>query len=74
LQLAADRLGETGVRVSDHQLDAIQAPLFEVGDELCPEGLGLSVAHLETQELATAIAIKSLQENQPTGQFSTAMS
>ena len=57
LQLAADRLGEADVGVRDHQLDASKAPLFEVGDELRPEGLGLTVADLETQKLPPAIGM-----------------
>ena len=57
LQVPADGLGEPAVGARDHQLDAIKAPLLEVGDELGPEGLGLAVAHLETQKLAAAIGI-----------------
>ena len=67
LQLPADRLGEPAVGIGDHQLDATQAPLFEMGDELRPEGLGLAVAHLETQQLAAAIAIHSHRHHGGTG-------
>ena len=57
LQLAADGLGEAGVGVRDHQLDATQASLLEVGDELRPEGLRLAVAHLEAQQLPSTILV-----------------
>ena len=68
-QLAADRPGETGVSnpsgegfaYRDHQLDTAKAPLFEVGDELSPEGLGLAVAHLENHELAAAMEDHGIQ-------------
>ncbi len=57
LQLAADRLGEAGVGVRDHQPDATQAPFLEMGDELRPEGLGLAVADLEAQQLPATILV-----------------
>ena len=65
LELPADRLGEPrvgnpsreGFAYGDHQLDAIEPTLLEVSDELRPEGLGLAVAHLETQQFAPAVAI-----------------
>ena len=49
LKLPADRLGEPSVGIAQHQLDARDAALFEVEDERRPEGLGLTVAHLEAQ-------------------------
>jgi hypothetical protein len=54
------------VGVRDHQLDATQAPLLEVGDELGPEGLALAVAHLETQQLAAAIGIDAHRHHRGT--------
>ena len=57
LQLPADRLGEAAVGIRDHQLDATQAPLLEVGDELCSEGLALTVAHLEAQQLTAPVLV-----------------
>ena len=57
LQLPADRLGEAAVSVGDHQLDATQAPLFEVGDELRPEGLALAIAHLDAQQLPAPVLV-----------------
>jgi hypothetical protein len=65
LQLASDGLGQSGVSnpsgegftYGDHQLDAIQAPLFEVGNELRPEGLVLAVAHLDAEQLPMAVGI-----------------
>ncbi len=55
LQLAANGLGEPGVALKEHQLDAIEAPLFEVRDEFTPEGLGFGVhvnaAQLDAQRL-----------------------
>ena len=38
-----------------------------MGDELRPEGLGLAVAHLETQQFATAIAIHAHRHHRGTG-------
>lgn len=54
LQLPADRLGQARVGIGDHQLDAIEPPLLEVGDELRSEGLALAVAHLEAEQLTAA--------------------
>jgi len=45
------------VGVRDHQLDASKAPLFEVGDELGPEGLALAVAHLESEQLTAPVLV-----------------
>jgi hypothetical protein len=50
-----------GFAYRDHQLDAVKAPLFEVGDELSPEGLGLAVSHLENHELAAAMEDHGIQ-------------
>ena len=57
LQLAADRLGDPCTGVRDHQLDASEASLFEVGDELRPQGLDLAVAHLEAKQLTPAVGV-----------------
>lgn len=56
LQLPADRLDQARVGIGDHQLDAIEPPLLEVGDELRSEGLALAlaVAHLEAEQLTAA--------------------
>ena len=57
LQLPSDGLGESAVGVRDHQLDASEASLLEVGDELRPEGLALAVAHLEAQQLPAPVLV-----------------
>jgi hypothetical protein len=45
------------VGITDHQPYAREAALLERGDELAPEVLALVVAHLETEQLTTAIGI-----------------
>ena len=67
LQLAADGLGEAGVGIADHQLDATQATLLEVGDELRPEGLALAVAHLEAQQLPAAVLVDAHGDDDSAG-------
>jgi hypothetical protein len=57
LQLASDGLGQTGVGVTDHEPDASEASLLEVGDELSPEGLALAVAHLEPEQLTAPVVV-----------------
>jgi hypothetical protein len=51
LEHPLDRRRQSRVGVRDHQLDANKAPLSEGGDELRPEGLSLTIAHLETNKL-----------------------
>jgi hypothetical protein len=54
-----------GFAYGDHQLDAVKATFlllrrslrFQMGDELCQEGLGLAVTNHETEELAPAISV-----------------
>ena len=46
-----------GFAYGDHKLDAIKAPLVEVGDELRPEGHDLAVARIETQQLVSSIGV-----------------
>ena len=67
LQLAADGLGEAGVGIADHQLDATQATLLQVGDELRPEGLALAVAHLEAQQLPAAVLVDAHGDDDSAG-------
>jgi hypothetical protein len=43
------RLGQPHVGVGHHQAHAIQAALFEAAQKLAPEGLALSVTHLQAQ-------------------------
>ena len=65
LQLAADRLGESCMGGRDHQLDASEDSLLEVGVGLAfraavefrPEGLTLTVAHLEAQQLPAPVLV-----------------
>ncbi len=57
LELASGALGQFPVGIGDHQIDAIKAPLCAVEDELRPAGLGLTIAHLESQQLTLAIAV-----------------
>ena len=65
MELAPNGLGQPRVGIGDHELDVSKAPLycfaeaggFEVGDELRPEGLGLTIADLETKKLTAAIGI-----------------
>jgi hypothetical protein len=59
LELASDGLGEPRVGIGDHELDASKAPFFAVENELRPEGLGLTIAHLETQQFTAVIGINS---------------
>jgi len=54
LEAAGDRLLEAGMGVADHQLHPCQPPLPEVPQEGGPEGLVLTVAHLDAEHLALA--------------------
>lgn len=69
LQLAADRLGEPCMGVRDHQLDASEASLLEVGDELRPEGLTLTVAHLEAQQLPAPVLVHAHGDDDSAGAY-----
>ena len=51
LEAAGDRLGQPGVGVGDHQLDAGQAAVDEAGEELAPERLVLRVADIDARAL-----------------------
>ena len=59
LELASYGLGQTGVGVTHHEPDASKASLLEMGDELRPERLALTVAHLEAEQLPTPVLVHS---------------
>ncbi len=59
LEAAADRFDESGVGVGDHQADAGEAAVGEVGEELAPERLVLGVADIEPEHLTVSVSSQS---------------
>jgi hypothetical protein len=56
LEAAADRLDQSGVCVGDHQLDAGDAAVGEVGEELSSEHVVLRVADIDTEHFAVTVS------------------
>jgi hypothetical protein len=52
-----DRLGQSDVGFTNHELDPAQAALFERDQEFAPEALAIAIAELETQQLAANVSI-----------------
>ncbi|GIU95168.1 MAG: hypothetical protein KatS3mg012_1625 [Gaiellaceae bacterium] len=59
-----DRLLQPRVRVGHDQLDALKAALDERAQEAPPEGLGLALAHIQTDHLPVARLVHCVGEHE----------
>ncbi len=57
LELTSYGLGEPRVGINNQEPDFTMAPLFELIDEPCAEGLVLAIVHLEAEHLSSHVPI-----------------
>ena len=67
LQHPADRVDQTAVGITDHELDPSEAPLFQRTDELTPERLALAVTDLEAEQLPAPIGVHAHGDDDGSG-------